>query len=98
MKPCERDWAWLANKDLKLQMAQNQNRMEIADEELPRGGNPIAALAALIVVLAAAVICVMLVYNFAYVIDGPEVISTRVDRSTILIHEKQGGLNNGKAN
>lgn len=90
MKPCELDWANPVKKT-KLTIQQNQNRMEITDEQLERDGEPLATLAALILVISAAAICVSLVLSFADTIDQ-QAISTKIDHSTIILHEKSGGL------
>lgn len=59
-------------RKLRLQMAQNQVRMEIADEELERGGNPIATAAVLVVVLLFAASVVMFVLSYRDEIDGTQ--------------------------
>jgi len=67
----KQDWAnELANKGLKLEIAQNQNRMELYDEQLPRGGKPLTTLAVLALILMCAVAAVGLVLHFADMIDG----------------------------
>lgn len=88
----EQDWAAEQRKN-RIEMSQNQNRMEQADEELPRGGNPIATVAALILVIAATVACISLVLTFKEVIDGDrQKVSTRLDQSTIQLHEQAARL------
>lgn len=83
-------WAWLANKDLRLRISQNQHFMEMADEQLPRGGNPLATVAALVLVLTAAAIAVFVVITFADVIDGQrQIVGTQIDKSTLQIHDER---------
>jgi len=58
-------------RKLRIQMAENQTRMEIADEELERGGNPLSSLIVLVVVLAFAAAVVMWVLRHRDAINGP---------------------------
>ncbi len=62
----DQDWA-AEQRKLRIQMAQIQTRMEIADEELSRGGNPIAAV---ILILLAVGLMVPIILYFADMIDS----------------------------
>lgn len=78
MKPCERDWSFLANKGLKLEIAQNQNRMELFDDQLPGSGKPIQTIAALCMILVFAVAAVTLVLHFADMIDNRPAVNLKL--------------------
>ncbi len=71
----------------------NQYRMEMADEQLPKGGNPIATLAAICLIAICASLAIWTVLLFKDVIDSSQpVYGTQIDRSTIILHERAAGL------
>lgn len=84
------DWATEQRK-LRIEMAQNQVRMEIADEELPRGGNPIATLAVVVLVLMVSASCMVWGYTFYKAIDAPVYVSTTPSYTSIVLHERELG-------
>lgn len=92
MKLHNEDWNTAERID-RVQRLNRQNRMEIADEELPRGCNPLSTVAAIVLVCTACAIAVQLVLTFADVIDGMGVdkISTVPSHTSIVLHEQSRG-------
>ena len=94
MSDCrQQDWAFYDRYN-RIQRLNKQNHMEIADEELPRGGNPLATAAAIVLICTACAIAVhIMVLTFADVIDnmGMERISTVPSRTAVILHETARG-------
>lgn len=82
MSDCrQQDW-WTVERQLRIKMLQNQYRMELADEQLERGGNPIAAIVLLILIGVSTWGLLNLVLSFSDAIDG---------RPSIIVHEQARG-------
>ncbi len=62
----------------RLEQMNRQNRMEQADEELPRGGNPLAVWAVLVMIVVVTFFAVSLVLHFADVIDNRPAANVRL--------------------
>lgn len=93
MSDCRlQDWN-TADRINRMARMNRQNRMEIADDELPSGGNPLATVAAIILIFCSCAIAVQLVLTFADVIDnmGVEKISTTPSRTAVILHEESRG-------
>lgn len=77
----EQDWNTAERVD-RMARLNRQNRMEIADEELPKESNPLAVWAALVMVVVAVFFAVMLVLHFADVIDGRPAVNVKLAEVT----------------
>lgn len=69
---------YTAERIKRLEEMNRQNRMEIADEELPKESNPLAVWAVLVMVIVVTFFAVSLVLHFADMIDGRPAANVRL--------------------
>lgn len=86
------DWAFWDRYN-RIQRLQQQNCMEVADEELPRGGNPLATAAAIVLICTAFAITFHIVLTLTNVINNTAIahISTAPSHTAIILHEQERG-------